>query len=88
MGRAFKAPARGARAQWTKVQLLYAHGFRFSAYRGYDGPALPRRLSEVARFLKDNPKHPVRVAKPNLTLQPTPLRGAAERARSALWDDE
>lgn len=87
MGRSFKAPARAARDQWAKVQLLYAHGFRFSAYRGHEGPALPGRLSEVARFLRENPKHPLRVAKPNFTLQPTPLRGAAERERSALSGD-
>jgi hypothetical protein len=61
MGRAFKAPARANREQWLKVQLLYAQGFRFSAYRGYDGPALPQRLSEVARFLRENPRHPLRV---------------------------
>jgi hypothetical protein len=81
MGRSFKAPASGDREQWTKVQLLYAHGFRFSAYRGHEGPALPQRLSGVARFLKENPKHPLRVAKPNFTLEPAPLRGVAERAR-------
>lgn len=79
MGRAFKAPARGARGQWAKVQLLYAHGFRFGRYRSYDGPTLPRRLSEVAQFVKDNPRHPLRVAKPN---RPLERAGMIPRRRS------
>jgi hypothetical protein len=51
-------------------------------------PAQPRDSTRAlaaafsSRFLRENPKHPLRVAKPNITLQPAPLRGAAERARS------
>src|SRR6476660_1589068 len=38
MGRTFKAPRRNDAEQWAKVQLLYAHGFRFFSYRSFDAP--------------------------------------------------
>jgi hypothetical protein len=77
MGRSFKAPASRNREQWAKVQALYQAGFRFSSYRSADGPPLPAKLSQVEAFIRDNPDHPLRVAGPNSSSKPTPLRGAA-----------
>lgn len=72
MGRSFKAPPRGDKEQWLKVQSLYAYGFRFFSYRSCpSAPKLPERLREVEEFVTANPQHPFRVAAPNQALQPT-----------------
>lgn len=71
MGRSFKAPASQNREQWSKVQALFAAGFRFFSYRSYACPPLPARLKDVAPFIEANPNHPFRVAPPNPSLQPT-----------------
>ncbi len=76
MGRSFKAPPAADLEQWAKVQALYNAGFRLSSYRG-SGPSLPARLSEVEAFIRDNPAHPLRVAAPNNSFKPKPLRGSA-----------
>ena len=82
MGRSFKAPAKRDRGQWAKVEALYHAGFRFFSYRSFshlekDVPPLPAKLSQVEAFIRDNPEHPMRVAAPNNSFKPTPLRGAA-----------
>ncbi|MCU0570032.1 MAG: hypothetical protein MUF49_26085 [Oculatellaceae cyanobacterium Prado106] len=69
MGRAFKAPKRGDREQWKKVQTLYAFGFRFHLYRG-DYPALPERLREVGAFVAQYPDHELRVGEVERSLFP------------------
>ena len=77
MGRSFKAPPARDTEQWAKVHALYNAGFRFFSYRSYECAPLPARLSEVEAFVRDNPDHPLRVARPNHSFKPTPLRGAA-----------
>jgi hypothetical protein len=77
MGRSFKAPPAKDSEQWAKVQALYNAGFRFFSYRSVDGPPLPERLVEVDAFIRDNPAHPLRVAAPNNSFKPNPLRGSA-----------
>lgn len=77
MGRSFKAPAANDTEQWAKVRALYNAGFRFFSYRSVSGPPLPARLSEVQAFIRDNPTHPLRVAAPNNSFKPNPLRGSA-----------
>ena len=77
MGRSFKAPPTKDLEQWAKVQALFAAGFRFFSYRSTSGPSLPNRLADVEAFVRDNPAHPLRVAAPNNSFKPTPLRGAA-----------
>jgi hypothetical protein len=77
MGRSFKAPPARNAEQWAKVQALYSAGFRFFCYRSKSGPPLPDKLSEVEAFIQDNPAHPLRVAAPNNSFKPKPLRGSA-----------
>jgi hypothetical protein len=77
MGRSFKAPAVKDTQQWAKVQALYNAGFRFSSYRGHPCEPLPAKLSEVAAFVAEHPDHPMRVAAPNNSFKPKPLRGSA-----------
>jgi hypothetical protein len=77
MGRSFKAPPVKDTEQWAKVQALYNAGFRFFSYRSALGPPLPALLSEVEAFIRDNPAHPLRVAAPNSSFKPNPLRGSA-----------
>jgi hypothetical protein len=77
MGRSFEAPATKDTGQWAKVQVLYNAGFRFFSYRSVDGPPLPAKLSDVEAFIRDNPTHPLRVAAPNNSFKPEPLRGSA-----------
>jgi predicted nucleic acid-binding Zn-ribbon protein len=67
MGRAFKAPKRGDREQWRKVQKLYALGFRFHCYGG-DYPPLPDRLREVDQFVEQHPDHELRIAETDQAL--------------------
>jgi DNA-directed RNA polymerase subunit RPC12/RpoP len=69
MGRSFKAPKRGDREQWEKVQKLYALGFRFHCYGG-DYQPLPERLREVDRFVEQHPDHELRIAEPDRSLLP------------------
>ena len=77
MGRSFKAPPAKDLEQWAKVQALFAAGFRFFSYRSTSGPSLPDRLADVEAFIRDNPAHPLRVAAPNNSFKPNPLRGSA-----------
>ena len=77
MGRSFKAPPVKDLEQWAKVQALFAAGFRFFSYRSTNGPLLPDRLADVEAFIRDNPAHPLRVAAPNKSFKPNPLRGSA-----------
>lgn len=70
MGRSFKAPRRTDIRQWKKVQMLFAHGFRFFSYRSYDCPPLPSSLREVEHFLRENPQHPFKTGAPNWDLLP------------------
>lgn len=70
MGRSFKAPAKSSVKQWKKVQLLFAHGFRFFSYQMYEYAQLPKRLNEVEEFIKSEPDHPFRVASPRHDLLP------------------
>jgi len=65
MGRNFSAPKRSDRDQWKKVQLLWQAGFRFvGSTASYNAVALPDKLSEVEDFLRNNPRHPFRLADP------------------------
>ena len=68
MGRSFKAPRRNDVPQWKKVQLLYAHGFRFIGTG--TRPPLPNRLQDVGAFLRKHPNHPLKVADPIEALKP------------------
>jgi hypothetical protein len=60
MGRAFAAPPSRNKAQWRKLEALVQAGFHFGRYRGYVAPSPPTRLTDVKRFLFDNPKHPLK----------------------------
>jgi hypothetical protein len=77
MGRTFKAPPSRNLEQWSKVRALYEAGFRFFSYRSVDCPPLPAKLSQVEAFIRDNPDHPLRIAGPNNSFKPNPLRGSA-----------
>jgi hypothetical protein len=35
-------------------------GIHFGRYRGYEAPSPPARLTDVKRFLVENPKHPLK----------------------------
>lgn len=63
MGRSFRAPKMKDVEQWGKVQRLWQAGFRFNGSGYHSGPAFPKRLSEVDKFIKDNPNHPLRIAR-------------------------
>lgn len=60
MGRAFAAPPSRNSAQWRKLEALVQAGFHFGRYRGYIAPSPPDRLTDVKRFLFENPKHPLK----------------------------
>jgi len=51
MGRNFSAPKKEDHKQWRKVQLLYAHGFRFVGSGNHNGPNIPKTLADVELFL-------------------------------------
>jgi len=74
MGRSFHAPTATNLEQWAKVQALFAYGFRFFSYRSHGGPPLPKRYHEVAQFVEDNPKHPLRIAETDVSLLPSVSR--------------
>jgi hypothetical protein len=76
MGRAFRAPAKGSREQWLKLQILYGHGFRFDRYGRHGGPPLPKRLRKVQAFLARNTTHPLKTGQSNFALQRPVARGA------------
>ncbi|WOB26417.1 MULTISPECIES: hypothetical protein [Xanthomonas] len=61
MGRSFKAPPARNHAQWIKVERLYRAGFRFFSYRNHLCAPLPAKLSEVDRFIRGHPTHPLRL---------------------------
>jgi hypothetical protein len=62
MGRSFKAPRKTDTEQWETVEALWNSGFRFYSYRSYpDAEALPKKLRDVAEFIRRNPNHPFRV---------------------------
>lgn len=69
MGRNFKAPKKTDKKQWKKVKLLYSAGFRFFGSGMHDGPKLPEKLSDIERFIEENEKHPLRVAKPIVIIE-------------------
>jgi len=60
MGRAFAAPPSRNTAQWRKLEALVQAGFHFGRYRGYVSPTPPARLTDVKRFLLENPNHPLK----------------------------
>ena len=60
MGRAFAAPPSRNTAQWRKLEALVQAGIHFGRYRGYVAPPPPARLTDVKRFLFENPKHPLK----------------------------
>jgi len=60
MGRAFAAPPSRNTAQWRKLEALVQAGFHFGRYRGYVAAPPPARLTDVKRFLFENPKHPLK----------------------------
>ncbi|PVM84556.1 hypothetical protein [Caulobacter endophyticus] len=62
MGRAFKAPRKADKDQWTKVRLLWLAGFRFVSHtRGREAEPFPDRPGEVEAFVRRNPEHPFRI---------------------------
>lgn len=61
MGRSFKAPPARDKAQWTKVERLYRAAFRFFSYRSQQCAPLPARRSDVDRFIREHPSHPLRL---------------------------
>jgi DNA-directed RNA polymerase subunit RPC12/RpoP len=80
MGRSFRAPAKVDIEQWRKVQALFAHGFRFFSCRSSESATLPERSREVERFVRENPQHPLRVARPRPSLLPRSVRRRHGRA--------
>src|SRR5688572_1968016 len=60
MGRAFRAPPLRNKAQWRKLELLVAAGFRFDRYRGYGATSPPEKRTDAERFIRENPKHPLK----------------------------
>jgi hypothetical protein len=60
MGRAFAAPPSRNAAQWRKLEKLVQAGIHFGRYRGYVAPSPPSRLTDVKRFLFENPNHPLK----------------------------
>jgi DNA-directed RNA polymerase subunit RPC12/RpoP len=62
MGWSFHAPPKADAEQWTKVQVLYAEGFRFEGSGGRGAESLPARLRDVATFVADNGNHVLRTA--------------------------
>ena len=72
MGRSFKAPRTSDIKQWKKVQWLYSEGFRFIGCGSRGGAKLPSELHQVETFLKENPKHPLKVEAPNKALYQRP----------------
>lgn len=50
-GRDFKAPRRGDRRQWLKVELLLRLGYGFDPGQSGPGPR-PRRLSDTVEFMR------------------------------------
>lgn len=85
MGRSFTSPKASDIKQWKKVQGLYAAGFRFIG-GGHHGSlplptSLPTKLSEVERFLQENPRRYLKVATPNENLKLTSLRSAGRRKK-------
>jgi hypothetical protein len=82
MGRSFRAPRRADVDQWTKVQILYAHGFRFASYRRRDCAPLPRSLQDVADFLVANPQHPLKTGPHDRALLPGAARARRRQVRA------
>jgi hypothetical protein len=74
MGRSFRAPASDDVEQWTKVQTLYALGFRFVGSGSHNGAPYPDRLRDVAAFVRDNGDHPLRRGDVIPELLPPPTR--------------
>ena len=56
------APAPPSRntAQWRKLEALVQACFHFGRYRSYVAPSPPARLTDVKRFLFENPRHPLK----------------------------
>ena len=59
MGRSFKAPKKSDKNQWLKVEKLRHAGFMFHT-NTYESAGYPKRLKEVAAFIRDNPNHKFR----------------------------
>ena len=74
MGRSFRAPPAADVEQWTKIQTLYALGFRFVGSGRHHGPPLPERLRDVPAFVRDNCDHPLRIGDAVPELLPTRRR--------------
>jgi hypothetical protein len=70
MGWSFHAPPKRDAEQWSKVQLLYAEGFRFNSSGEFGFQPLPERLRDVKEFVAANPDHPLRSAPPQPELRP------------------
>ncbi len=62
MGWSFHVPPRDDVDEWTKVEILYARGFRFFSSGFEQGPPLPAHLRDLEKFLDQNPKHPLRIS--------------------------
>lgn len=62
MGRNFAAPPKSDVSAWAAAQTLWEAGFRYVGSGSHVSPALPRRKSEVASFIQENPEHFQKVA--------------------------
>jgi hypothetical protein len=69
MGRTFRAPPADDVEHWLTLQLLYAHGYRFTGVHR-SAPRLPVRVRDLSAFLDANPNHPLHVARPLAELMP------------------
>src|SRR5690348_10942820 len=55
VGRKFKAPKRSDEAQWKKVELLLASGFRFNTfYVDREAVRYPETLSEARTLVREH----------------------------------
>ena len=62
MGRNFAAPSKSNASAWDAAKALWEAGFRYVGSGSHISPPLPRKKSEVASFISENPRHYQKVA--------------------------
>jgi hypothetical protein len=62
MGWSFHAPRKTDADQWTKVQILFAEGFRFEGSGREGAEPFPAELRDVNAFVANNARHRLRIA--------------------------
>lgn len=61
VGRNFEVPPKASNSAWFAAKYLWEAGFRFVGSGFHSDPQLPRKKSEVKKFIEQNPKHVQRV---------------------------